>query len=418
MSFTVKIEDWHIQARYWRPAFYLKQDTYVTVTAPEDQLTMYESWLAPIDAGKGLTCDFRGILYKKDKSILAIKDLDNIRVKDDAEYEYNWANNTFKEIKAPPPPVGKFTLTTSTEPAVGYVTKKPDKDLYESGERVKLTAFLKSQYADKYIFQSWWVDDEFLDTANPINFIVMASHHLTAYFLEIEAPPPVPPPPPPPIGVIEKPAEVREWLDNFNWTIVGIEIPLGDTVEYAIDLVIGFINNVLGIAQEAWNKAESIRVTLTARINRIDTAIESWLAMLVNLANELPAIVKNWWEATKPTVLGWIDTIRQGLDKLEASWDYFRKVTFPKWTSQLEVIRELWDDFKKYTLPTLINVTWITDWWSGKANDIKDWIKSAFVERENLWTGWIDWRDQVIEFFTDPEEWLYKAVDRIIDRFW
>jgi len=125
-----------------------------------------------------------------------------------------------------------------------------------------------------------------------------------------------------------------------------------------------------------------------------------------------------WFEDITPIILGWIDTATKGLDKLEADWSYFWDITFPEWTSQLEVIRELWIDFKKYTLPTLINVSWITDWWSGKASDIDQWIKSAFIERDSLWAGWVELKDKVTELFADPEKWLLEGIESMLTRFW
>ncbi len=79
----------------------------------------------------------------------------------------------------PPPPPGEFTLSVRVRPlAGGWVTKEPDKARYSYGEIVKLTA----RNAPGYRFDYWDVDGEWLDTANSINFMVMASHTLTAHF--------------------------------------------------------------------------------------------------------------------------------------------------------------------------------------------------------------------------------------------
>ena len=60
----------------------------------------------------------------------------------------------------------------------------------------------------------------------------------------------------------------------------------------------------------------------------------------------------------------------------------------------------------------------INTWWTSTMWEVQELINSAFIVRESLWSGWQDLRDKVTEFFTDPEDWLYKSVDRIIERFW
>ena len=60
----------------------------------------------------------------------------------------------------------------------------------------------------------------------------------------------------------------------------------------------------------------------------------------------------------------------------------------------------------------------VNNWWRDRLLDVQGLINSAFVTRDSLWSGWQDLRDKVTEFFSDPEEWLYKAADRIIERFW
>ena len=87
--------------------------------------------------------------------------------------------------------VEEYTLTTKVSPTgAGRITKEPDKTKYEFGESVKLTDYPYSGYEFSY----WDSDGELLSYGNPINFMVMASHTLTAHFKE-EAPPPPPPPP-------------------------------------------------------------------------------------------------------------------------------------------------------------------------------------------------------------------------------
>lgn len=129
-------------------------------------------------------------------------------------------------------------------------------------------------------------------------------------------------------------------------------------------------------------------------------------------------IVDTWWSSTRDTVQAWIDEAKNLVLGLIANIQ-----------SQLAGLQSAWDDFKGM-IPTLDEVirwwhNWpgellsvINSWWTSTMVEVQDLIDSAFVTREQFWSGWQDWRDKVTEFFTDPEEWLYKAADRIIERFW
>jgi len=103
-----------------------------------------------------------------------------------------------------------------------------------------------------------------------------------------------------------------------------------------------------------------------------------------------------WWYSTSLIVQSWITIATQGFSELVTAWSSFTTVT----------------------LPTLVSFDWLTTWWNNKLSDIEALISTAFILREGLWSGWQDWRGKVTEFFTDPEDWLYKAIDRIIERFW
>jgi len=80
------------------------------------------------------------------------------------------------------PPVGEYRLITQASPiAAGRVLRDPDKTRYALGEVVKLTAEPYSGHR----FTLWDVDGQFLDYSNPINFMVMAEHTVTAHFKRI-----------------------------------------------------------------------------------------------------------------------------------------------------------------------------------------------------------------------------------------
>jgi len=90
------------------------------------------------------------------------------------ETDTDWGVITIEAV-APP---GEFTLDVASDPIWGgTVSKEPDKDYYALGEIVVLTA----HPIPGRTFDYWDCDGEWVP-GNPINFMVMASHTLTAHF--------------------------------------------------------------------------------------------------------------------------------------------------------------------------------------------------------------------------------------------
>jgi len=108
------------------------------------------------------------------------------------------------------------------------------------------------------------------------------------------------------------------------------------------------------------------------------------------------SIINAWWSQRWLEIQGYVDSIMDtlpSLPDLSAILDWFAS-----WTANV--------------------LTTVNTWWQGKLLDIESLINSAFLARDSLWSGWQELRSQVSEFFSDPEDWLYKAVDRIVERFW
>lgn len=128
--------------------------------------------------------------------------------------------------------------------------------------------------------------------------------------------------------------------------------------------------------------------------------------------------IADWWAATSQTVIGWIDAakdwawlwidyLQSEVNELKARLDTL-VIEFPDITELLAWFSNWWSNI-------LGN---LDSWWSERLVDVQSLINSAFIARDDFWRGWQDQRDKVTEFFTDPEDWLYKAFDRIIERFW
>lgn len=85
-------------------------------------------------------------------------------------------------------PPAEYTLTVSVAaPAVGYVTKSPDKPKYTAGETVTLTAYLDSWAMGNYVFDHWTVNGV-TRTGNPISIIMDRDRSVVAYFKEVAPP--------------------------------------------------------------------------------------------------------------------------------------------------------------------------------------------------------------------------------------
>lgn len=145
--------------------------------------------------------------------------------------------------------------------------------------------------------------------------------------------------------------------------------------------------------------------------------LDAW-NWIVDAWNNIWNEVDDWWATTKPTVKGWITTATEGLATLKADWNTFWTITFPGWTNKLDTVKTAWDNFWTVTFPDLVSFKWLTTWWDSRWKEVDSLIDSWFKKYEPFWSGWQDWKDKIIEFFTDPEEWLYKAIDRLFERFW
>jgi len=148
--------------------------------------------------------------------------------------------------------------------------------------------------------------------------------------------------------------------------------------------------------------------------SNIKSLIRSWLPYLEDAVNWFldrwywfRTEVNNWWSSVQYTVQGWIDTAfanaKSLIDQVRAS---------------LTTLQSAWDNFKG-KIPSIDSVlSWFGDWWGNtlssliawgalKASQITTLIDSAFTVRDSLWAGWQELRDQVIEFFNDPLEFIW-----------
>lgn len=210
-------------------------------------------------------------------------------------------------------------------------------------------------------------------------------------------------------------SEVRSW----PWPFWYLYAPL-------YELHLAFWRLLTPIAHLGdWIDSTTTRVASILSEAQILSILSSWLGDAEDAFNwirdawtNVYNIVNTWWSTTSQEVGVWVqdaknyaqtlvNNVLSTVNSLQAAWDSFRgKIP------TIDNIIYWWGNWTGNVLST------VNTWWSDALLEVQGLIDSAFVTREQFWAGWQDWRDKVAEFFTDPEDWLYRAVDRIIERFW
>ena len=185
-----------------------------------------------------------------------------------------------------------------------------------------------------------------------------------------------------------------EWVYNASWFI---RLEIEDWWDIAQQTVPDWLSDI-----EAWTTTQlnNLQATLTVLITDLGLWTTTQLNDLQATFNALIGNVESWTTTqinnAKSAILAIIGDLQT-------------------WTiTEINNIQALLTTLIDW--PALTN--WINTWWNDRLLDIESLIDSSFIVRQGLWDGWQDWRDKVTDFFTDPEDWLYKAVDRIIERFW
>ncbi len=145
------------------------------------------------------------------------------------------------------------------------------------------------------------------------------------------------------------------------------------------------------------------------------TALNSWF---YNWRNHVTGVVSDWWSGARQFIIDWIDTTRAWaklwIDYLQDQVDELRVMIqdLPGAIPDLSFILEWFTDWPGHVSSVVDN------WWSSTMGDVQGLIDSNlktwfpfYDDLVGLWSG-------IKEFFTDPEDWLYKSMDRIIERFW
>jgi len=199
-------------------------------------------------------------------------------------------------------------------------------------------------------------------------------------------------------------------LDAYDWPIVGswlgdgfaALVDFASDCAYALWKASNWYDDTIDLLSDilSW---ESIKSYIRSWLSGIEAAIAWFSNAFMNVVN----IVDAWWNGMQSTVQDWIDAATQGFDELKAAWDNFWTVTWPDILDDITGLKAAWDNFWTVTFPDLVSFDWLTSWWNGTLQDVQNLIDSAFTLRDTLWAGWQEVRDNVLEFFADPLEWLW-----------
>ncbi len=176
----------------------------------------------------------------------------------------------------------------------------------------------------------------------------------------------------------------------FNW----LAWDFADFAEWVYDTV-DQLGDIL-----SWS---NIRSLIRGWLPDLEDVVDWWDRWWVWVGQE----IDDWWSSVRPTVQGWIDIATQGFSELVAAWDTFWNITWPELVNKLSTLKADWDTFWTTIFPSLVDFTWLGIWWDSRVEDVLNLIDTAFVTRGQFWEGWQEIRDNVLEFFADPVEWLW-----------
>lgn len=217
---------------------------------------------------------------------------------------------------------------------------------------------------------------------------------------------------------IEKPPELRRWLDTLNWDIFTWRVYVGDAVESAIDWSLAYINNALDWGVSAYSWAQYALSQAQSLFNQVLTTINREISGVLGRIDAWWGDLGDWWY-TKVT---WIyDVVDSAYDTLRAYTDSVR--------SSLNKLSVAWDDFRISTLPGLLGWGWvrdffgagvsgIDDWWEARRRQLRDTVAIIIAPLQEELRQQAARLEVISDVFADPEKWLLDRIESMLARFW
>lgn len=209
--------------------------------------------------------------------------------------------------------------------------------------------------------------------------------------------------------------EVKDWIFPFYY----LQYPL-------FSLYMAFVNlrdQVSYFGDWARNLQSVIEVLPTKLIieswfgNIFEAALSAW-EWVTDSPRQIQYIIEDWWSGASMGVVDMVNSILKDAGDITTAWSDFWTVTWPDLVRRFESLLAGWTDFTTGTLPDLVTKGVLQDWGNGVFGTVQSLINSAFMSRSGMWLGWIDIKDRVFEFFSDPWAWLYDRLDDFMERYW
>lgn len=194
----------------------------------------------------------------------------------------------------------------------------------------------------------------------------------------------------------KKPSSLVSFLNRWNFDVFTWKVYIGDVVENAVDWALSWINTTYNWATSAYNWARDAWDRAGRFWNDLTTWVNQELAPIWNRLQTWWSDLYEWWSGWLSYIKDLINHAREyALDRIKDLLSYVNK-----WVTA-------WDAFRIGVLPGL-----------ARTIDIRDAINSFQNSWRDLFTFWANWRDQVINFFQDPLQWLYDRLEDFFERFW
>lgn len=198
---------------------------------------------------------------------------------------------------------------------------------------------------------------------------------------------------------------VHGWIWPFNY----LDYPLY-AISWLFREMLAPVARFSDWTRDVWAKVEEVFSLdqIVAHFRTwIDYAIDAWTwvrSAWINVFN----LIGDWWSSAKYEVMAWIDervsVVRALVDQANA-WLTRLQADLQWFLDHLLTLDEIiqwWKDWLGRVLTQLLI------WGFIRILDVVGLIATAFIEREDFWAGWQDWRGMVAAFFDDPLEFLWE----------
>ena len=206
---------------------------------------------------------------------------------------------------------------------------------------------------------------------------------------------------------LEIPDWLRSALSTLNWDILGFKIHVGDTITAGMEWALDGTNTIADWAAEYSAWAFDFQQEVLELFRDWQPVIQSALDLLNNPFASIGQFIDEWWNNPANPIRTFIDAKWSQLE----DWWLSKRSQVEAWIdtgtawiqarlesaeSLLNSLYATWDDFRSEILPGLASYL-----------DVQAIINELLLTWSDLFNTWATIKDDIIEFFTDPLEWLW-----------